>query len=266
VAATKRVGTVTAASLNVRDAPKGKKLGALSEGKEVEVVGEQGGWLQIKFGEATGWVSAKYIESRGPGSPHRPAKGVAKRAYDANASRVQGMEKAGTHDGELTAFMAHWEKHRARYEAVAAEVDLPAPLVAALHWRESSGNFATYLHQGDPLGKAAVHVPKDIPVFHKWEPAAVHALKMKGSVQRQLALNGKTKELAAIATYAEMYNGLGYHNKGKASPYVYAGTNKYSKGKYTSDGKYDANVKDQQVGVMAMMQAVEAADAAKAES
>lgn len=31
---------------------------------------------------------------------------------------------------------------------------VPARPIAALHWRESSGNFNTYLHQGAPLGAA----------------------------------------------------------------------------------------------------------------
>lgn len=256
------VGVITAASLNVRDAPKGAKLGALSAGQEVEILGEKDGWFQINFGKATGWVSGKFVDLRNGKNPHRPDKGVAKRAFDANAARLPGMELSGTHQGELDGFMAHWKQHKARYEQVAAKVDLPAPLIAALHWRESSGDFTRYLHQGDRLGRPAVNVPKNIPVFHEWEPAAIHALNMKGSIAKQLALDGQTKDLAAIATYAEMYNGLGYHYKGKASPYVYAGTNKYTKGKYVKDGVYNANVKDQQVGVMAMWEAIEA-DASK---
>ena len=42
-----------------------------------------------------------------------------------------------------------------------ALVNVPAPLIAALHMRESSGKFNTYLHQGDPLGKPAVKVLSD---------------------------------------------------------------------------------------------------------
>lgn len=159
---------------------------------------------------------------------------------------------------DLAAFEANWKKNKARYEAVAAKAGVPAPLVAALHWRESTGDFRTYLHQGDPLGKPAVHVPKDIPVFHVWEDAAVHALTMsdKKQVRDDLNMTQDTRDSASMATYAEFYNGLGYHNKGRNSPYVYSGTDAYDKGKYTSDGHYSKNTRDQQLGVMALVDSI----------
>jgi len=187
-----------------------------------------------------------------PGGAKSP---LGKKVYARNQKRTAGMkvQMGAAHDAAADVFEAHWTKHRARYEQVAAKTDMPAKLIAALHWRESSGNFNTYLHQGDPLGKPAVHVPKNIPVFHKWEDAAVHALQMKKGVQNDLGVEKETKDPASLATYAEFYNGLGYHNRGVPSPYVYSGTNQYSAGKYVADGKYDPKVKDKQVGVMALM-------------
>lgn len=156
---------------------------------------------------------------------------------------------------DVQAFIAHWNQHRSRYEAVSAKSDVPAPLIAAIHWRESTGNFGTYLHQGDPLGRPAVHVPRNIPVFHVWEDAAVHALTSGGrsDIREDLGMGAGTRDSAALATFAEMYNGLGYHNKGKASPYVYSGTDAYQGGKYVRDGHYSARAKDQQVGVVALL-------------
>lgn len=194
------------------------------------------------------------------GEPEAPPPGGAKsslgkKVYARNQKRTSAMkiQMGAAHDAAADLFEAHWNKHRARYEAVAAKTDVPAKLIAALHWRESSGNFKTYLHQGDPLGKPAVHVPKNIPVFHKWEDAAIHALQMKNGVRNDLGIEQDTKDPASLATYAEFYNGLGYHNRGVPSPYVYSGTNQYSSGKYVADGKYNAKVKDKQVGVMALM-------------
>jgi hypothetical protein len=46
----------------------------------------------------------------------------------------------------------------------------------------------------------------------------------------------------------EKYNGLGYANKGIPSPYLWAGTDQYIKGKYVQDGKFNANYVDQQLG------------------
>src|SRR5690606_14680775 len=47
----------------------------------------------------------------------------------------------------------------------------------------------------------------------------------------------------------ERYNGLGYRNKGLPSPYLWAGTDQYVKGKYVADGKFDPNHVDRQLGV-----------------
>ncbi len=182
-----------------------------------------------------------------------PKGGRMRKVYDANRARTDGLQEDSRYDGELNDFEAHWTRHKGRYTAVAAKVDLPAELIAAIHWREASGDFGTYLHQGDPLGKPAVHVPKNIPLFHKWEDAAVHALKMKRGIQSQMGLTETSTDAAALATYSEYYNGLGYANRGKPSPYAFAGTNAYSKGKYVRDGVYSSSTRDRQAGVMAML-------------
>ena len=63
--------------------------------------------------------------------------------------------------------------------------------------------------------------------------------------------------------YAEFYNGLGYHQRGVPSSYVWSGTDQYKSGKYVADGKYSASTKDTQLGVMAMMEKIDKADAKK---
>jgi hypothetical protein len=57
-----------------------------------------------------------------------------------------------------------------------------------------------------------------------------------------------------------MYNGLGYASKGVPSPYLWAGTNQYSSGKYVADGKHDPNHVDQQLGCVAMLLSMMAID------
>jgi len=153
----------------------------------------------------------------------------------------------------LDQFKTLWAKHKSRYEAVSKETNVPAKLIAAIHYRECSGDFTKYLHQGDPLGKAAVRVPKNIPLFHDWHKAAVHAINMKKSIQENVGITAETTDPAALATFAEAYNGLGYHNKGRVSPYVYSGTDAYTGGKYVKDGVFSATAKDKQLGVLMMM-------------
>lgn len=194
---------------------------------------------------------------------HRPANGTMQRVYDKNQARVDAVDPdlSRQQKRDLDTFYANWVANKARYERVADATGIPAELIAALHWRESTGNFSTYLHQGDPLGKPAVHVPKDIPLFTTWEPAAEHALDSKSYITDKLSLTKDTTDLAALATFAEYYNGLGYYNKGKPSPYVWSGTDQYSRGKYVADGRYSSVTKDRQLGVVAMIQHIRANDA-----
>ncbi len=177
--------------------------------------------------------------------------------YNKHAGQVGGTElNLQRHAWSVNRLKEIWEKNQSRSEAVAAQVDLPAELIAALHFRESSGNFNTYLHQGDPLGKPAVNHPRNIPIFYTWEDAAVHALSdsHKAGIQDDLDITQDTQDLAALGTYAEYYNGLGYHNKGRVSPYVYSGTDHYTSGKYVRDGVFSSSAVDQQLGVLAMVQ------------
>lgn len=179
-------------------------------------------------------------------------------AFLANQDRVGGMQVglSESHMGEMNSFIDNWERNKARYQTVSTLSDMPAELIAAIHWREGSGNFNTYLHQGDPLGKKAVNWPNNIPIFHVWEDAAVHALNMKESLKDQLEINAATQDATLLATYAEAYNGLGYHYRDKPSPYVYSGTSAYNSGKFVSDGVYSSTTVDQQLGVMPMLGAI----------
>ena len=98
-------------------------------------------------------------------------QGTARDVYMQHAERTPEMNVGLTQvqqiDMEL--FLKNWEKNRHRYEEVSKATNMPAELIAALHWRESSADFDTYLHQGDPLGKPAVNVPNNIPVFYEWK-------------------------------------------------------------------------------------------------
>lgn len=65
-----------------------------------------------------------------------------------------------------------------------------------------------------------------------------------------------SKDMAAMLSFAEVYNGLGYFNKGVVSPYIYSGTNLYKKGKFVSDGSYNASVTDKQPGVYILIKKI----------
>lgn len=140
--------------------------------------------------------------------------------------------------------------NKARYQAVAAKTGVPWFVVAVIHVREADMNFNTQLAQGDPLGRVSTHVPRGQgPYLGKdaWERAAVRAL---------LDTGGHTWgdwSPGGMCTFLEKYNGLGYSHMGRPSPYVWAGTNQYTSGKYVSDGKYSTEAVDTQPGCASLI-------------
>jgi len=139
-------------------------------------------------------------------------------------------------------------KNRTRYELVSKATGVPWDVIGVIHYRESSGDFRGVLHNGQKIigtGKLTTLVPKGRGPFSTWEDAAVDAL---ANCHPYLARN-KDWSIGATLDKLEAYNGLGYRNKGLPSPYLWAGTDQYVKGKYVADGKFDPNHVDQQLGV-----------------
>lgn len=138
--------------------------------------------------------------------------------------------------------------HIDSYKAVEKATNVPWYLVAALHYRESSLSFKTYLHNGDLLGKPTTHVPRG--VFFRtdqWTEAAIDAVKMDN-------LDKVTyKDTVSALVMAEKFNGMGYRKTGELSPYVWAATNHSDEtGKYTNDGHFNPYAVEKQLGVAAI--------------
>lgn len=131
-----------------------------------------------------------------------------------------------------------------RYMFVAAKTNVPWEVIGVIHYRESSCNFNTYLGNGEPLSRKTRLVPKGRGPFATWEDGAVDAL-MNASPKAGL---NKDWSIGGTLDIVEKYNGLGYARMGKPSPYVWAGTNQYTQGKYVADGKYDPSHVDTQLG------------------
>jgi lysozyme family protein len=159
---------------------------------------------------------------------------------------------------DLDNFKAHYEANQAHYQDLANQTGVPAPLIAALHWRESDGgSFGVYLANGQALGKTTTIVPKGM-TFKKgqFDDAAKQAIKLEKACQTALGMTKDTTDRSKIAAYAEHWNGLGYAEHGMTSPYVYAGTNQYTSGLYTSDGNLSTTTVDGRPGVMPLYDSV----------
>ena len=187
-------------------------------------------WRSTKFGQAG-------CTGRRRGRNQRQRRSHARRSQAGGRVHVQPharQERRRQPDArarkDMEQFLANWDKNKGAIREVSETSRHPAKLVAALHWRESTGDLAPICTRAIRWAKKAVHEPADIPIFKTWEPAAEHALGMKNPTQKAYKIDAHTTDEAALTSYAERYNGLGYHNyHAQASPYVFAGTDQYKK-------------------------------------
>lgn len=143
-----------------------------------------------------------------------------------------------------------------RYKAVEAKTGVPWWAIAVIHERESSQNWTRSLAQGDPWNRVSVHVPRGRGPFNSWEEAAIDALV----ACHPFLARKKDWRIGPALANLELYNGAGYVNKGRPSPYIWAGTDQYQSGKYVRDGVYDPGVVDMQPGCAGMLKAMMAID------
>jgi lysozyme family protein len=138
----------------------------------------------------------------------------------------------------------------AQYSAVQSATGVPVIVVAAIHERESDADFSTYLGNGDPLSRPSVHVPRGRGPFKTWALGAIDALTLD-------RLNQVTDWTWERACYEwELYNGFGPRSHGRKTGYVWAGTSVYDGGKYVSDGVWDPNTWDTQLGCFPVARAM----------
>ena len=137
-----------------------------------------------------------------------------------------------------------------RYMTVEADSGVPWFWIGAIHSRESSCDFSTHLHNGDPLSARTTHVPAGRPTEgdppFTWEESAMDALEYQDLIAVY------PWDCAQMHLQAELYNGTGYISHETNSPYLWAGTTHQEPGKYVADGVWDPNAWDAQMGVSAI--------------
>lgn len=137
-----------------------------------------------------------------------------------------------------------------RYDKVSKITGVPYFIIGIIHNLECSGDFRAVLHNGERIigtGRRTKLVPARRGPFESWEEAAVDALMMKERIFPDWTKIGE------ILLFLEKYNGMGYEKKGLPSPYLWSGTDQYSKGKYVKDGVFDPNAVSKQIGAAALM-------------
>ncbi len=148
---------------------------------------------------------------------------------------------------------------KARYQSVEKRTGVPWFVIAVIHEREASQSWSTQLGQGDPLSRKSTHVPKGRGPFtgpKAWEDGAYDALALCAP----FAAKWRDWTPGGTMTLLEEYNGLGYAARNLPSPYVWSGTDQYSRGKYVADGMFDPSAVDRQLGCAGLILAMQKLD------
>ena len=182
-----------------------------------------------------------------------------------NAAMIAANEKrvaaAKINPDKVAAFrstVVRLHANKPMFEQLSAKTGVPWAVIAVIKEREAGvdAKFQLSIAQGDRWDRVSVHVPKGRGPFANWIQAGIDALMKCGPYA------GLWKDWSPGGTMTILikYNGIGYDAKGLPSPYGYAGTNQYVRGKYVADGKFDPNFVDQQLGCLGMLLALQEID------
>jgi lysozyme family protein len=142
---------------------------------------------------------------------------------------------------------------KARYRTVGQPLGVPWYVIGLIHAMESSFNFSTHLHNGDPLTARTTHWPpgrpKDGAPPFTWEQSAIDALAMQGLP------NWHDWSVPGVLYELEGYNGWGYRNQKPPipTPYLWSFSNHYTRGKYVADGTFSATAVSGQCGAAVLL-------------
>ena len=128
-----------------------------------------------------------------------------KAGYEAMWSSAEILESAH-YDLDMIADVII--KHEEQYRWVEDDTGVPWFWIGAIHSRESSCDFTTHLHNGDPLTARTTHVPAGRPTEgdppFTWEESAIDALEY------QDLLGIEPWDCAQKLLQSELFNGTGY--------------------------------------------------------
>lgn len=155
-----------------------------------------------------------------------------------------------------------WAGARARlgknvYAKTGSQLGIPWWFVATINILENGGRFDRHLHNGDSLNARTVNVPAGRPAKgrppYTWAESAEDALTMPGKQFDRV----QDWSIAHALWLLESYNGHGYRNAiGIHSPYLWAGTCHYVRGKYIDDHVYSALAVSKQPGAAGIIAAI----------
>lgn len=146
--------------------------------------------------------------------------------------------------------------NQGRYAAAVSGTAIPWWFIAVVHAMECSLRFDQHLHNGDPLTARTVRVPSGRPAAgpppFTWEESA------QDSIVYESLDKVADWGLASVLFNWHRYNGINneYKKRGIPTPYLWSGSQHYTKGKYVADHEFDPNAVSGQAGAAVILKAL----------
>ncbi|MDE6950846.1 MAG: hypothetical protein K2P64_08030, partial [Lachnospiraceae bacterium] len=160
-------------------------------------------------------------------------------------SKIEGIQLTEEMEVDIKNFKNIYKEEREKYNEIARETNVPPVLIAAIHYRESNNNFNYSIRNGQ---MPVASIEEFLSDAEEWFG--------KGMTEKGIRIPSDAS-IELMLTYAELHNGVTYAKEGLVNPYLYSGTNIYMKGKYVADKVYDGEKVDRQVGVYALIMAID---------
>lgn len=181
--------------------------------------------------------------------PAEPASAVGKRT---RMYRTMQLNQFGA--SQLGWYTSRIYKGRHHYEEVEDICGVPSAVVGTIHGLECGFSFDAHLHNGDPLARKTVQVPRGRPMAASWTWETSAADAMRYDQLDKVDWTNLEEALYAL----EAYNGLGYerYHPECNSPYLWSGCQHYDRGKYVADGKWSPTAISGQLGAAVILHAI----------
>lgn len=114
------------------------------------------------------------------------------------------------------------------------------------HYREASCDLDRQILNGQPWDIKTSIVPKGEGPFNDFVESCERGFEIKPEMENP-------NNIIDLLHFLERWNGWGYRRRGILSPYLWAGTNLYTKGYYTSDGNYSSRAVNKQLGCATLL-------------
>lgn len=132
--------------------------------------------------------------------------------------------------------------------AEASNDNMPWYVIGNIHWLESNCNFDCHLHNGDPLTARTVHVPANRPPADAGDPPFSFEFSARDALNyEQLTLWNEWRVPGCLFIW-EKYNGFGYRLHNAVSPYLWGGSQHYTKGMFPRDHDWQPEMVSRAIG------------------